>query len=106
MGPVGLLDFVPVMSNLGLGAVVTAPVPLVSVGLEELSSLGGGNPHLLAKPSHKMAAVESMGGDLGRPLPEDVHGEVMKHLVHGDNPGVSNKIHPYIGDNENVPEHV
>ena len=42
MGPVGLLDFGLVMSDLGLGAVVTAPVRPVSVGLKELSSLGGG----------------------------------------------------------------
>ena len=94
------------MSDLGLGAVVTAPVSPVGIGLEELLSPGGGNPCLLAKPSHEMAAVEGMGGDLGRLLPEDVHGEVTKHLVRGDDPGVSNKIRPCIRDNKNVPEHV
>ena len=104
MGPVGPLDFGLAVSNLGLGAVVTAPVSPVSVGLEELSSLGRGNPCLLAKPSHEMAAVEGMGGDLGRPLPKDVHGEVPKHLVCGDNPGVGNKICPCIRDNKNVPK--
>ena len=92
------------MSNLGLGAVVTAPVSPVSIGLEELSSLGGGNPCLLAEPSREMAAVESVGGDLGGPLPEDVHGKVTKHLVRGDNPGVGDKFHPCIGDDEDVPE--
>ena len=71
------------MRDLGLGAVVTAPVLPVGIGLKELSSPGGGNPHFLAKPSREMAAVEGMGGDLGRPLPKDVHGEVIKHLVHG-----------------------
>ena len=102
----GLLDFSLVMSDLGLGAVVTAPVSPVGIGLEELLSPGGGNPCLLAKPSHEMAAVEGMGGDLGRPLPEDDHGGVTKHLVRGDDPGVSNKIRPCIRDNKNVPEHV
>ena len=101
MGPLG---FGLVVSNLGLGAVVTALVSPVGIGLEELSSLGGGNPCLLAEPSHKMAAVESAGGDLGGPLPEDVHGEVTKHLAHGDNTGVGDKICPCIGDDEDVPE--
>ena len=71
------------MSNLGLGAVVTAPVSPVSIRLEELSSPGGGDPCLLAEPSHEMAAVECAGSDLGRPLPEDVHREVTEHLVRG-----------------------
>ena len=57
MGPAGLLDFGLVVSDLGLGAVVTAPVSPVGIGLEELSSPGGGNPCLLAKPSREMAAV-------------------------------------------------
>ena len=92
------------MSNLGLGAVVTALVSLVGIGLEELLSPGGGNPCLLAKPSHKMAAVKGMGGDLGGPLPEDVNGEVTKHLVCGDDSGVGNKIHPCVRDDEDVPE--
>ena len=92
------------MSDLGLGAVVTAPVLLVGIGFEELSSLGGGNPCLLAEPSHEMAAVESVGGDLGGPLPEDVHGEVTKHLVRGDDPGVSDKFRPRVGDDKAVPE--
>ena len=100
------LGFGLVVSDLGLGAVVTAPVSLVGIGFEELSSPGGGNPCLLAKPSHEMAAVESAGGDLGGPLPEDIHGEVMKHLVCGDNPGVGDKLHPCIGDDEDVPEHI
>ena len=43
MGPTGPLDFGLVMSNLGLGAVVTAPVSTVSVRLKELLSPGGGN---------------------------------------------------------------
>ena len=94
------------MSDLGLGAVVTALVSPVSIGLEELSSLGGGNPCLLAKPSHEMAAVKGTRGDLGSPLPEDIHGEVPKHLVCGDDPSVSDKVCPCIGDNENVPERV
>ena len=81
MGP---LDFGLVMSDLGLGAVVTASVSPVGIGLEELSSPSGGNPCLLAEPSCEMAAVEGTGGDLGGPLPEDVHGEVTKHLVHGE----------------------
>ena len=104
MGLAGLLDFGLVMSDLGLGAVVTAPVSTVGVGLKELLSPGGGNPCLLAKPSHEMATVEGTGGDLGWPLPEDIHGEVMKYLVHGDDPGVSDKIRPCIGDDEDVPE--
>ena len=66
----GLLGFGLVVSDLGLGAVVTAPVLPVGIGLEELSSPGGGNPCLLAKPSREMAAVESAGGDLGGPPPE------------------------------------
>ena len=106
MGVMGPLDFSLVMSDLGLGAVVAAPVSTVGVGLEELPSLGGGNPCLLAKPSREMATVEGMGGDLRRPLPEDAHGEVMKYLVCGDDPGVSDETHPYTGDDENVPEHV
>ena len=101
MGPLG---FGLVVSDLGLGAVVTALVSPVSIGLEELSSPGGGNPCLLAEPSCEMAAVESAGGDLEGPLPEDVHGEVTKHLVHGDNPGVSDKFCPCVGDDEDVPE--
>ena len=92
------------MSNLGLGAVVTALVLPVSIGLEELLSLGGGNPCLLAKPSCEMAAVKSVGGDLGGPLPEDIHGEVTKHLVHGDDPGGGDKFRPCIGDDKDVPE--
>ena len=51
-----------------------------------------------------MAAVEGTGGDLGGPLSEDVHGEVTKHLVHGDDPGVGDKIRPCVGDDEDVPE--
>ena len=104
VGPTGPLGFGLVMSNLGLGAVVTAPVSPVGIGLEELSSPGGGDPCLLAKPSRKMAAVKGEGGDLGGPLPEDVHGEVTKHLVCGDDPGVGDKVHPCIGYNEYVPE--
>ena len=92
------------MSNLGLGAVVTAPVSPVSIGLEELSSPSGCNPCLLAEPSHEMAAVECAGSDLGRPLPEDMHREVMEHLVCGDDPGVGNKLRPCIRDDEDVPE--
>ena len=106
VGPTGPLGFSLVVSNLGLGAVVTAPVSPVGIGLKELSSPGGGDPCLLAEPSRKMAAFEGAGGDLGGPLPEDIHGEVTKHLVHGDDPGVSDKIHPCIRDNEDVPEHV
>ena len=104
MGPTGPLGFGLVVSNLGLGAVVTALVSPVGIGLKELSSPSGGNPCLLAKPSCEMAAVECVGGDLGGPLPEDVHREVMKHLVHGDDPGVSNKFRPCIRDDEDVPE--
>ena len=104
MGLTGPLDFGLVMSDLGLGAVVTAPVLMVGIGLEELLSLGGGNPCLLAKPSHKMATVEGMGGDLGRPLPEDTHGEVAKYLVRRDDPGVGDKLRPCIRDDEDVPE--
>ena len=89
-----------------MGLVVTALVSPVGIGFEELLSLGGGNPCLLAKPSRKVAVVKVTGGDLGRPLPEDVHGEVTKHLVRGDNPGVGNKIRPCIRDNKDVPEHV
>ena len=80
VGPTGPLDFSLVMSDLGLGAVVTAPVSTVGVGLEELPSPGGGNPCLLAKPSCKMATVESTGSDLGGALPENVHGEVTEYL--------------------------
>ena len=96
------------MSNLGLGAVVTAPVSMVGIGLKELPSLGGGNPCLLvlAKPSCKMATVKGTGSDLGGPLPENIHGEVTKYLVHGDDPGVSDKLHLCIRDDEDVPEHV
>ena len=103
MGP---HDFGLVVSDLGLGAVVTALVLPVGAGLEELSSPGGGNPCLLAQPSREMAAVKGTRGDLGRPLPEDVHGEVPKHLVRGDDPSVGDKVLPCIGDNENVSEHV
>ena len=92
------------MSDLGLGAVVTALVLPVGIGLEELSSPGGGNPCLLAEPSCKMAAVECVGGDLGGPLSEDVHGEVTKHLVRGDDPGVSDKLRPCVGNDKDVPE--
>ena len=94
------LDFGLVVSNLGLGAVVTALVSPVGIGLEELSSPSGGNPCLLAKPSREMAAVECVGSDLGRPLPEDVHREVTKHLVRGDDPGVGDKFRPCVGDDE------
>ena len=104
MGLVGPLGFSLVMSNLGLWAVVTALVLLVGIGLKELSSPGGGNPCLLAKPSHEMATVESAGSDLGGPLPEDVHGEVTKHLVRGDNPCVGDKNCPCVRDDEDVPE--
>ena len=44
MGLVGPLGFGLVMSDLGLGAVVTAPVSTVGVGLKELLSPGRGNP--------------------------------------------------------------
>ena len=56
----GLLGFTLVVSDLGLGAVVTALVSPVGIGFEELLSPGGGNPCLLAKPSHEMAVVESV----------------------------------------------
>ena len=92
------------MSDLGLGAVVTALVSPVGIGLEELSSPSGGNPCLLAKPSREMTAVECAGSDLGGPLPEDVHREVMEHLVCGDDPGVSDKLCPCVGNDEDVPE--
>ena len=101
MGP---LDFGLVMSNLGLGAVVTAPVLPVGIGLEELSSPSGGNPCLLA--NCEMTAVECAGSDLGRPLPEDVHREVTEYLVRGDDPGVSDKLRPGIRDDEDVPENI
>ena len=65
MSPTGSLDFGLVVSNLGLGAVVTAPVSPVGIGLEELSSPSGCNPCLLAEPSRKMAAIEGAGCDLG-----------------------------------------
>ena len=106
MGLVGPLDFGLVVSNLGLGAVVTAPVSLVSIGLKELSSPCMGNPCLLAEPSREMAAVKGAGGDLGGPLPEDIHEEVTKYLICGDDPGVSNKVRSCIGDNKYVPERV
>ena len=92
------------MSDLGLGAVVTAPVSPVGKGLKELSSPSGGNPCLLAKPSCEMAAVRCAGSDLGGPLPEDVHREVTEHLVRGDDPGVGDKLRPCVGDDEDVPE--
>ena len=102
----GLLDFSLVVSNLGLRTVVTAPVSTVGIGIEELPSPGRGNPCLLAKPSCEMATVEGTGGDLERPLPENGHGEVMKYLVHGDDPGVSDETRPCTGDDKDVPEHV
>ena len=104
MGPAGPLGFSLVVSDLGLGAVVTAPVSPVGIGLEELSSPSGGNPCLLAEPSREMTAVKCVGSDLGRPLPEDVHREVTEHLVRGDDPGVSDKLRPCVGDDEDVPE--
>ena len=100
----GLLDFGLVMSDLGLGAVVTALVSTVGVGLEELSSPDGGNPCLLAKPSRDMTAVECAGSDLGRPLPEDIHREVTEYLVRGDDPGVGDELRPGIRDDKDVPE--
>ena len=103
MGPLG---FGLVVSDLGLGAVVTAPVSPVGIGLKELSSRSGGNPCLLAEPSREMAAVKCAGSDLGRPLPEDVHREVMEHLVRGDDPGVGDKLCPCVGDDKDVPEHI
>ena len=106
MGPAGLLGFGLVVSDLGLGAVVTAPVSSVGIGLKELLSPSGGNPCLLAKPSRKMTAVECAGSDLGRPLPEDVHREVTEHLVRGDDPGVGDKLRPCVGDDEDVPERI
>ena len=86
MGPTGPLDFGLIMSDLGLGAVVTAPIVTVGVGLEELPSPGWGDPCFLAKPSHEMATVVGIGCDLGRPLSEDGHGKVTKYLVCGDDP--------------------
>ena len=106
MGPMGPLDFSLIMSNLGLGAVVTAPIATVGIGLEEFPSLGRGDPTVLAKPSHEMATVEGTGGDLGRPLPKGGHGEVAKYLVHRDDPGVGDLVHPCTRDDEDVPEHV
>ena len=94
------------MSNLGLGAVVTALVSPVGIGLEELSSPSGGNPCLLAEPSREMTAVECAGSDLGRPLPEDIHREVTEYLVRGDNPGVGDELRPGIRDDEDVPENI
>ena len=58
MGPLG---FGLVVRDLGLGAVVTAPVSPVGIGLKELSSPTGGNPCLLAEPSREMTAVELWG---------------------------------------------
>ena len=75
---------------------------VVGIGLKELSSLGRGNPTTLAKPSHKMAAVA--GSDLGGPLPEEGHGELTKHLVCGDIPGVSDEVCPCVRDDKYVPE--
>ena len=94
------------MSDLGLGAVVTAPVSPVGIGLEELSSLSGCNPCLLAEPSREMAAIEGAGCDLGGPLPEDVHREVTEHLVRGDDPGVGDELCPCVRDDEDVPENI
>ena len=95
-----------VVSDLGLGAVVTAQVSPVGIGLEELSSPSGCNPCLLAKPSREMAAIEGAGCDLGGPLPEDVHREVTEHLVRGDDPGVGDKFCPCVRDDEEVPEYI
>ena len=106
MGPAGLLGFGLVVSDRGLGAVITALVLPVGIGLEELLSPSGGNPCLLAEPSCEMTAVKCAGSDLGRPLPEDVHREVTEHLVRGDDPGVSDKLHPCVGDDEDVPERI
>ena len=90
----GLLDFGLIVGDLGLGAVVTAPIATVSIWLKGLPSPGRGDPAVLAKPSHKMATVKGMGGDLGGPLPEGGHGEVMKYLVRGDDPGVDDEVCP------------
>ena len=106
MGLMGLLDFSLIVSNLGLGAVVSALIATDSIGLKELPSPGRGDPAVLAKPSRKMAIVEGMGGNLGRPFPEGGHGEVTKYLVCGDDLGVGNKVCPSIRDDENVPEPV
>ena len=106
MSPTGSLDFGLVVSDLGLGAVVTAPVSLVGIGLEELSSPSGCNPCLLAEPSRRMAAIKGVGCDLGGPLPEDVHREVMEHLVRGDDPGVGDELRPCVRDDEDVPENI
>ena len=102
----GSLDFGLVVSDLGLGAVVTAPVSPVGVGLEELSSPSGCNPCLLAEPSREMAAIKGAGCDLGGPLPEDVPGEVTEHLVRGDDPGVGDELCPCVRDDEDVPENI
>ena len=40
MGPMGPLDFGLIVGDLGLGAVVTAPIVMVGIGLEELPSPG------------------------------------------------------------------
>ena len=53
------------MGDLSLGAVVTAPVAMVSIWLKELPSAHRGDPTFLAKPSRKMATVKGAGGDLG-----------------------------------------
>ena len=106
MGLVGLLDFGMIVGDLGLGAVVTAPIAMVSIWLKELPSPGRGDPAVLAEPFHEMATVEGMGGELGGPLPEGGHGEVAKFLVREDDPGVHSKVCPCIGDDGDIPEHV
>ena len=94
------------MGDLGLGAVVTAPIAMVGIWLKELLCTCRGDPTVLAKPPHEMATVKSIGCNLGGPLPKAGHGEVMKDLVHGHDPGISNKAHSCAGDDEYVQEHI
>ena len=106
MGPMGLLDFSLIVSDLGLGAVVTALIVMVSIGLEELPSLGRGD--LQFWPSHlaRWLLLRVWGVTLGGHSQKVVMGEVVKYLVHGNDPGVGDEVCPCVGDDKNVPEHI
>jgi len=102
----GSLQLSPIISVLCLGTVVESLGMVAGIGLNEISSPGGGIPTVLTKPSHEMAVVEAFGSDPRGPFPEHVLWEVAESLGGGNHPCSVHELLPSAKWDEYFPEDV
>jgi len=76
------------------------------IGLDEVSSPGGGDPTFLTEPSREMAVVEVFGSDPRGPFPEHVLWETAESLSGGHHPCSVHKFLPLAQWDEYFPEDV